>query len=247
MTETNDSCVANDKGRACHRAADVLLPVALCNAHRIEVALAIVPDMLRNGLAAAIADTPAGVPDRDDLVATAAATPIEGLLRGEHDSVVYFIANGGRIKIGYTTNLKSRVSALSLRTDSVLLALSGGPDLERALHARFAEHRSGDTEWFELSPEIFHFASARNAAISGVTPLPAIQVEVGPSAATAARREKRKARAFRVYADLGQPSQRAFIKVWRERGYGESDQTLRELYNEMHEAFEKARKGNSDR
>jgi len=57
---------------------------------------------------------------------------------------------------------------------------------------------------------------------------------------------ERKARAFRVYADLGQPSQRAFIKTWRERGYGESDQTLRELYNEMHEAFENARKGNTD-
>jgi len=57
---------------------------------------------------------------------------------------------------------------------------------------------------------------------------------------------ERKARAFRVYADLGQPSQRAFIKAWRERGYGESDQTLRELYNEMHEAFENARKGNND-
>lgn len=57
---------------------------------------------------------------------------------------------------------------------------------------------------------------------------------------------ERKARAFRVYADLGQPSQRAFIKDWRERGYGESDQTLRELYNEMHAAFEKARKGDTD-
>ncbi|MDX3532592.1 hypothetical protein P1P75_40925 [Streptomyces sp. ID05-39B] len=57
---------------------------------------------------------------------------------------------------------------------------------------------------------------------------------------------ERKARAFRVYADLGQPSQRAFIKDWRERGYGESDQTLRDLYNEMHEAFEKARKGDSE-
>lgn len=57
---------------------------------------------------------------------------------------------------------------------------------------------------------------------------------------------ERKARAFRVYADLGQPSQRAFIKAWRGRGFGESDQTLRDLYNEMHEAFEKARKGNTD-
>ncbi|RSN38336.1 hypothetical protein DMH12_38090 [Streptomyces sp. WAC 04229] len=52
---------------------------------------------------------------------------------------------------------------------------------------------------------------------------------------------ERKARAFDVYADLGQPSQRSFIKAWRGRGYGETDQTLRELYNEMHAAFEKSR------
>lgn len=55
----------------------------------------------------------------------------------------------------------------------------------------------------------------------------------------------RKSRAFRVYADLGQPSQRAFIKAWRTRGYGETDQTVRDLYNEMHAAFENARKGST--
>ncbi|MGW2844656.1 hypothetical protein [Streptomyces sp. NPDC001274] len=67
-----------------------------------------------------------------------------------------------------------------------------------------------------------------------------------PRSNPAATDGERKARAFRVYADLGQPSQRAFIKKWREHGYGESDQTLRELYNEMHAVFEKARKGSND-
>jgi hypothetical protein len=67
-----------------------------------------------------------------------------------------------------------------------------------------------------------------------------------PRSNPAATDAERKARAFRVYADLGQPSQRAFIKEWRERAFGETDQTVRELYNEMHEAFEKARKGNTD-
>ena len=67
-----------------------------------------------------------------------------------------------------------------------------------------------------------------------------------PRSNPAATDAERKARAFRVYADLRQPSQRAFIKLWRARGFGESDQTLRELYNEMHEAFEKAREGNSE-
>ncbi|MFC7794617.1 hypothetical protein [Streptomyces cinereoruber] len=67
-----------------------------------------------------------------------------------------------------------------------------------------------------------------------------------PRSNPATTEAERKARAFRVYADLGQPSQRAFIKKWREHGYGESDQTLRDLYNEMHAAFEKSRKGNPE-
>lgn len=67
-----------------------------------------------------------------------------------------------------------------------------------------------------------------------------------PRSNPAATDAERKARAFQVYADLKQPSQRAFIKLWRERAFGESDQTLRELYNEMHEAFERARKGSTD-
>lgn len=66
-----------------------------------------------------------------------------------------------------------------------------------------------------------------------------------PRSSPATTDAERKARAFRVYADLGQPSQRAFIKEWRERKYGETDQTLRELYNEMHAAFENARKGSA--
>ncbi|MFF6844732.1 hypothetical protein ACFY8X_39080 [Streptomyces tanashiensis] len=56
---------------------------------------------------------------------------------------------------------------------------------------------------------------------------------------------ERKSRAFRIYAELGQPSQRAFIKAWRERGFGETDQTLRNLYDEMHAVFEQSRKGNN--
>lgn len=67
-----------------------------------------------------------------------------------------------------------------------------------------------------------------------------------PRSNPAATDAERKERAFRVYADLGQPSQRAFIKAWRKRGYGETDQTLRDLYDEMHEVFEKAKKGNTD-
>ncbi|MFB7461270.1 hypothetical protein [Streptomyces sp. NPDC056188] len=57
---------------------------------------------------------------------------------------------------------------------------------------------------------------------------------------------ERRTRAFRVYADLAQPSQRAFTRLWRERGYGESDQTVRALYAEMHAVFQQAQNGNSE-
>jgi hypothetical protein len=170
MTTDTPPCIADDEGRPCHREAAVLRPVALCHPHRIEIALTVVPDLLRDGLEAALTSVATPVAVRDDLVATATATPVENLLHGVHDSVVYFIANGGRVKIGFTTNLKSRLAALALRSDSVLLALHGGPELERALHARFVKYRNGNTEWFEMAPEVFRYASSRNAA-TGATPL----------------------------------------------------------------------------
>lgn len=185
MTTDIPTCIADDEGRPCYREAVVLRPVALCHPHRIEIAMTVVPDLLRDGLEAALTSVATPVAVRDDLVATAAATPVDGLLHGVHASVVYFIANGGRVKIGYTTNLKSRLAALALRSDSVLLALQGGPELERALHARFVKYRNGNTEWFELSPELFRYASER----SGVTAYNGPDQRTFPSVADLAREQ----------------------------------------------------------
>lgn len=166
-------CIADDEGRRCTREADALRPVPLCHAHRIEVALTVVPELLRSGLETALTSGPTSLVAREELTTSAMPVSVESLLSGVHDSVVYFIANGGRVKIGYTTNLKSRLGALALRSDSVLLALHGGPELERALHARFTQYRNGNTEWFELSPEIFRYASGRSSATaSGQSDLP---------------------------------------------------------------------------
>jgi hypothetical protein len=157
------ACAADDDGRACHRLVVMTRPVPLCGPHKAEVALAIVPDLLRDQLATAHRDAASGISTvRDDLVTSARMVPhLPFLDGGQHDTVVYFIANGGRVKIGFTTNLKSRLSSLALRTDSVLLTLAGGPDLERALHAHFQAHRDGNTEWFELAPTIFRYITAR--------------------------------------------------------------------------------------
>jgi hypothetical protein len=124
----------------------------------------------------------------------------------------------------------------------------GGDHFEVAL-MRGVRSNTGSLELDASSPAALGFLTS--AAIEAA---PASRAEDAPQphddkpqprSNPAATEAERKARAFRVYADLGQPSQRAFIKVWRERGFGESDQTVRELYNEMHEAFENARKGDT--
>jgi hypothetical protein len=148
----------------------MLRPVALCEPHRIEVALGVVPAVLRDQLVVAQQLVTAPAP-RLDLIATAGVAPVDALLGGVHDSVVYFLANGGRVKIGYTTNLRSRLGSLALRSDSLLLALHGGPELERALHVRFAAYRNGTTEWFELSPDVFRFISAPHPSATAVAGL----------------------------------------------------------------------------
>jgi len=75
-----------------------------------------------------------------------------------HDPLVYFIRNGTRIKIGWTTNLKARLSSLALPATAVALTVAGGPEQEAILHQRFARAR---VEWFEAAPEIEAFIVSR--------------------------------------------------------------------------------------
>ncbi|MGW2384424.1 hypothetical protein [Streptomyces sp. NPDC001658] len=154
-------------------------------------------------------------------------------------------------------------------------ALHGLEGFERQMAEAHLVDRIAFEKGMQLGGEHFEVAVMRgvrsntgttnpDAALpSGFSPLTSAALEAAPSGQAAAEPEphadkpqprsnpaktdaERKSRAFDVYANLEQPSQRAFIKAWRGRGYGESDQTLRELYNEMHEAFQKARKGDSE-
>lgn len=122
----------------------------------MQVALTIVPEML--GFAAQVYA-------HEDLCQT--AQPVTPVFQGTHDSIVYFILNGNRVKIGYTTNLIGRVRALAQATDSVILALDGGRELESALHNRFACFRVGSSEWFQYAPDVrAYVATKRGKAIS---------------------------------------------------------------------------------
>lgn len=74
-----------------------------------------------------------------------------------HDPHVYFVRNGNRVKIGTSTNIRSRMAALSLRPEHVVLAVPGGQGIERQMHVRFAEYRDGNTEWFQDTGDLADF------------------------------------------------------------------------------------------
>lgn len=77
---------------------------------------------------------------------------------GENARLVYFIQGecGGPIKIGYTSNLSSRLSALQTGypdTLKVLFIIAGTTRREHAIHNMLSEHRLNG-EWFKDTPEV---------------------------------------------------------------------------------------------
>jgi len=154
------TCQAQRDGAPCIHAATLVVPVRLCDEHKLQVAAFVVPEMLVGALRDARALSSRTLPpDLAHLVASAQAAQMPAT--DPHSALVYFMANGGRVKIGYTKSLFSRVQSLSLREDAVLLLLHGGMDLERALHAKFGAYRVADSEWFELAPDVVHFISGK--------------------------------------------------------------------------------------
>lgn len=151
MNDPTARCVATDNDERCASDATARTPVALCTRHRMQVAMGIAPEML--GFAAQrYAD--------ENLTRT--AQPITPTFHGTHEPIVYFILNGNRVKIGYTTNLIGRVRALAQATDNVILTLAGGRELESALHDRFARFRVGNSEWFEYRADIRAYVSSKD-------------------------------------------------------------------------------------
>jgi hypothetical protein len=79
------------------------------------------------------------------------------------EPVVYFIACGDDlIKIGHTTNLRSRLRSLRTATPKelrVLLVFPGTRDDERELHRKFEAHRAG-REWFSRCDATTEFISS---------------------------------------------------------------------------------------
>lgn len=72
------------------------------------------------------------------------------------ESAVYFVAVRGFIKIGWTTDWKSRVSSLQVANPEpieILLVIGRPQIFEKTMHREFAEHRAHG-EWFKDHEDI---------------------------------------------------------------------------------------------
>src|SRR5690348_15631784 len=161
MNDLSARCLGIEEGAPCTDLATIAQPVPLCTHHQMQVAMAIVPEMLAS--AASFARRAQLPVERDSETHRAVSRArVAGIdLNGVHGARVYFVRNGDRVKIGYTTNLRGRLDALCLRAEAVLLLLEGGKDLESALHRYFAGHRVPNTEWFRYTGEIKTYISER--------------------------------------------------------------------------------------
>ncbi|MFF4146961.1 GIY-YIG nuclease family protein [Streptomyces sp. NPDC001698] len=194
MTDAIARCLGTKDGNACTELPTCHEPVPLCTPHRMQVALAIVPQMLKDAAEAAdvtVSSVVARQPSTAALLGSLApgtarivrtARRATATLWSSHEPQVYFIRHGSRVKIGFTRNLGKRLNALSLRATEVIAVLDGDRDLERALHRYFGPFRIGTTEWFQDAQAIRTYvrnrpgpAKARLApAGSDETPLTAL-------------------------------------------------------------------------
>ena len=74
------------------------------------------------------------------------------LIQGEHGNV-YFAQLGSLIKIGYSTDVRSRCANLNAK---LLVAMRGTRADEAKMHRRFHQYRTRG-EWFEAGPELVDY------------------------------------------------------------------------------------------
>lgn len=131
-------------------------PLLLCRQHALMVSLNVTDRLHANALAG---HTTSGLD-----IERASVASDDVWKQASHPAVVYFLTNGDRVKIGTSTNITARISALSLRRSNAALLLQGGNDLENTLHHHFECDRIAKTEWFVLSPRIQDYIARRKAS-----------------------------------------------------------------------------------
>ena len=87
------------------------------------------------------------------LTGSSPATPAAAKM-AERTPHVYAVKMGNRVKIGYSSNVESRL--LAIPHEERLAIIPGAPIDERRLHAKFAKYRTNG-EWFEAAPEVLEY------------------------------------------------------------------------------------------
>lgn len=81
---------------------------------------------------------------------------LDAFAETRHGSSVYFAETAGRVKIGWSTKVATRIAQLQTGSPTPIRLLGttpGGRGLERRLHERFAAWRVSG-EWFDLTSEL---------------------------------------------------------------------------------------------
>jgi hypothetical protein len=89
-------------------------------------------------------------------------TAMETALAEKEGSCVYFAEAAGRVKIGWSRKVASRVAQLQTGNASpvrLLCVIPGGRAQERRLHERFAHARLSG-EWFEGTPDLMAYIAS---------------------------------------------------------------------------------------
>lgn len=85
------------------------------------------------------------------------------------DDVVYIVRLLDGVKIGHSSNLRSRLYALQVKPDALLAVLPGGAAKEAELHERFAHLRSVGwaygNEHFLLAGELLEFVNEHRTSL----------------------------------------------------------------------------------
>lgn len=120
------------------------MPYPICARHAIKIHIAVYEsagEMIRGEVPEAAVDAFAAQQDARKE-------------RLKEQSQVYYVRIGDRIKIGYTQNMKQRMSELRVPLENVLATEPGDAALERERHLAFAAGRHGRLEEFNPSREL---------------------------------------------------------------------------------------------
>ncbi len=93
-------------------------------------------------------------------------------------AVVYALQNGDLVKIGFTKNLRRRLSEYTRHTGSEIRILGwveGSRELETDLHLRFADYRQHG-EWFALPAESLALLRSKLGGSCGVVTMPDFRI-----------------------------------------------------------------------